>query len=789
MATDPGSAGPAAGRGPAANLKSGTQLTAHFEALIRDRSQLEQSWRLNQAFFGGDQYSYYSKVTGSLDKLPTEDHEKPNYRVRVTSNQMAPLAHNLLAKLQKSKPQFGATPGSAQERDVRAAELAEKLSRYWYQSLGLTVKTQEAQLNAINTGQGYLHIQWDPFAGKVFTFTLDPDGQPILDDELVDVYRAQIEQDPDAQAQGITGPETKDIPLGELLVDSVSPFDVIPDPNCKNEDFSDAEYCFVVSRLSPENIQAKFQLPTPPTPDSTMGGESASIPFMMRTEGAGKTSKRIVTGYFPPTAQNPDGRYVIFMPGHDAPLFDAPWPFTKTREIPIVKFPGMLHPGSFYDDCHATIARPIQKELNKTLSQIVASRNLTLNPMLLSPAGALTRRRVQMSPGGVLTYNTIAGNKPEWMQPPQLPNYVFELLREIQSRLEDAYSLKEVDMGTVPPNVEAAVAIDLLQEQASDRIAPTQERYELALGRMGRIMFAFAQQFYEEPRLIKIAGTNGSQIERFGQADLQGQVDIYVEAGSSLPRTRAGRMARLQSLAQLGLMGPQDMWKHADIADMSTLSKRFRADEDKAHREIDKLNRGEILNPEALQQAIAAIEAGQNPETGDLITSDAEVQFLVERAMLAPGPADNHQLEMEIHRQFIINPSFDNKPPDVRQRHLVHFMLTQEAAAMPPSPEPQSPRVTYQIKGTAGATASAKLLESAGVTVSPEEMSEEPLGTWVTDSVDKPDAETTGNSTELDPNEERIAQAKAEEAEVKVKLAKKKLSEPAKTSVSNSTDK
>ncbi len=409
--------------------------------------------------------------------------------------------------------------------------------------------------------------------------------------------------------------------------------------------------------------------------------------------------------------------------------------------------------------------------------------------MLLSPAGALTRRRVQMSPGGVLTYNTIAGNKPEWMQPPQLPNYVFELLREIQSRLEDAYGLKEVDMGAVPPNVEAAVAIDLLQEQASDRIAPMQERYELAIARLGNLMFAFAQQFYEEPRLIKINGTNGSQITRFGQADLQGDVDIYVEAGSSQPRTRAGRMARLQSLAQLGLMGPQDLWKHADIADMSTLSKRFRADEDKAHREIDKLNRGEILNPEALNQAIAAIEAGENPETGERITSQAEVEFLIERAMLMPGPADNHQLESEIHRQFIINPTFDNKPPDVRQRHLTHYMLTQEAAATLPQPEPQSPRVTYQIKGTAGPTASSKLLESSGVGVTPEEMTEEPLQTWITDSTDKPDAEGSGNSPELDPNEKRIAEAKANEAELKVKLAQKKLSEPAKTSVSSSRDK
>ena len=47
MATDPGSAGPETGRGPAASLTTGTQLTAHMESLLRDRSQLEQSWRLN----------------------------------------------------------------------------------------------------------------------------------------------------------------------------------------------------------------------------------------------------------------------------------------------------------------------------------------------------------------------------------------------------------------------------------------------------------------------------------------------------------------------------------------------------------------------------------------------------------------------------------------------------------------------------------------------------------------------------------------------------------------------
>ena len=771
-----GTSGAEQGMASPAKLKTGTQLAAAFDQLVRDRNSLEQTWRLNLAFFGGDQYTYFSRTSNNLDRLPTEDHEKPNYRVRVTSNQMAPLAHNLLAKLTKTKPQFGATPGSAQDRDVRASELAEKLMKYWYQTLGLTTKAQEAELYAINTGQGYWHIQWDPHAGKVMTFSLDPNGQPILDDDLVDMYRSMIEQDPAAQEAGITGPEEVDVPMGDLRVDVVSPFDVVVDSNARAEDFSDAAYCFVVRRMYPEDIAAQFGVPAP-MPDSASGIGEASIPFTQGSQPAAPVTKRVITGYFPPSTKMPKGRFVIFCPGTDDPLFDGPWPFNKMNTIPIVKFPGMMHPGSFYDDAHASIARPIQKELNKTLSQIVASRNLTLNPMLMAPAGSLTRRRVQMAPGAVLSYNTIAGARPEWMQPPQLPSYVFELLREIQSRLEDAYTLKEVDMGSVPPNVEAAIAIDLLQEQASDRVAPTQERYELTVARAGKIMLGLAQQFYEEPRLIKIWGSNGSQVTRFGQADLQGAVDIYVEAGSSLPRTRAGRMARLQSLSDLGLMGPQDLWKHADIADMSSLSQRFRADEDKAHREIEKMNRGEILNPESYQQAIGAIEAGMNPETGEDLGPNDDFEAIVQRAMLAPGPADNHGLESEIHRQYLINPSFDNKPPEVRQRHLTHFMLTAEAAAGLPQPEPQAPRTSLQIKSTAGPTATSKILQASGVDATIEDMQEEPLSTWLTDSVDKVDVDVTGNQPALDDDEKRLKKAKADKAEVDIEVAKKKRDE------------
>jgi hypothetical protein len=65
-----------------------------------------------------------------------------------------------------------------------------------------------------------------------------------------------------------------------------------------------------------------------------------------------------------------------------------------------------------------------------------------------------------------------------------------------------------------------------------------------------------------------------------------------------------------------------------------------------------------------------------------------------------------------------------------------------------PMPEPQAPRVTYQVKATAGPTASSKILERAGVQVTPDDMSEPPLETWVSDSVDKPDTDAAGPGEE-----------------------------------------
>jgi hypothetical protein len=70
---------------------------------------------------------------------------------------------------------------------------------------------------------------------------------------------------------------------------------------------------------------------------------------------------------------------------------------------------------------------------------------------------------------------------------------------------------------------------------------------EGALVRAGMLMVKLAQKHYIEPRLMKIKGSNGStQVQKFMNSDLEGGFGLHAEAGSGLPRTRAGKQARIE---------------------------------------------------------------------------------------------------------------------------------------------------------------------------------------------------------------------------------------------------
>ena len=708
---------------------SAASLVKRVDELERQRELIARQWKLNLSFYKGKQYVFYNRKSRRIESLPTDDGDKPRYRVRLVSNQIAPNTMSLLSRLVKSKPQFFATPGQASFESQKATEVAENLLDYWWEAFHLTEKREEAMMWSIIAGNGFWKISWDDTAGPGMKVMLDPSGQPIVDPMVKHFFEKNLE------AAGVDSDLfEKRIYQGEIRVDVMSPFDVLLDDSAQV--FEDCKYAFCVHPLTSDEIFERYGARLKPNavnryPDETLPGAFGNL------DSKTQENVRVVYyGYFLPGPKYPDGRFVVFTKSPNVVLYDAPWPY-PFKQLPLVKFPGLRIPGQLWDTSVVEQAIPLQKELNRTLSQMIEYKNLTLKPQMLAPVGSL-RQRITDEPGAIFEYNPVAGKVPESIPIPGLPAYVFDHLQDLGARLKDTFGLNEIVEGSVPPNVEAGVAIDLLQEAATDRLAPQIMLMEKSLERAGNLMLQLAQQYYNEPRTMIITGSGSKpRVEKFEDADLINGVTIKVEAGSGLPRTRAGRQARVMQLLQMGLLSPTKAYKYLDMADFKSLQMQFEADEEQAMREHEKLLSNGVINEQAAMQAQEALMMSMM-EGGAI---DPQLLQQSVEAGLQPLAYENKAAHLEVHANYMKSQEFESLPSEVKKQFYRHFELTQQAVQAEASPTGDPPRVSLQLRGAVGPTAGSEILTNAGVkNVTPQTLLEPPLDTVVIDNKDKPNA-------------------------------------------------
>ena len=720
-----------------ADFAPATSLVKRVDELIRQREVMERQWKLNLSFYKGKQYVFYNRRSRRIESLPTDDGDKPRYRVRMVANQIAPLSISLLARLTKTKPTFFATPASASYEALKATEVAETLLEFWWDKLSLAEKREEAILWGIICGNGFWKVSWDTSVGSSIKLMVSPDGQPILSPMMEHFFRQELlksNMDP-AEFE-------KEVFEGEIRLDVLAPFDVLLDDTAQV--FEDCKYAFCMHPMSPNEIKSRYGADLKANAINKYPDETLPNSYMSGSNKTKENVRIVYYGYFIPTAANPEGRYVVFVKNPDIVLYDSPWPY-PFKILPLVKFPGMRVPGQLYDTSVVENAIPLQKELNRTLSQMIEYKNLTLKPQMLAPVGSL-RQRMTDEPGAIFEYNPVAGKIPEAIPLPGLPSYVFEHVQDLGQRIRETFGLNEIMQGEVPPNVEAGIAIDLLQEAASDRHAPQILMLEKSLERAGNLMLQLAQKYYTEPRMLVINGAGSKpKIERFESADIIAGVGVKVETGSGLPRTRAGKQARVMQMLQMGLLTPTKAYKYLDMADFKTLQAQFQADEDQASREHDVLMDGGIINEaeaRRAQQDLMMSMMQKDPNTGEPVPLDPNAMQQAMDAGYMPLSYENKQIHLEQHGFFMKSPEFESMPPIIKDIFYKHYQLTRQAIEAEARPEGVAPKVSYQLRGAVGPTAASKILTQGGVSgVTPQELLEPPLETVIVDNKDKPNAD------------------------------------------------
>jgi len=111
-------------------LTDAKSLVSKITQIRNQRVKQERDWKLNMAFYRGNQWVWFNRYSGQVQSIPQPDQgDGPRYRVRLTSNQILPGVQGLLAMMTKTKPVISATPDSGAERDIRAAQMAEQRLR------------------------------------------------------------------------------------------------------------------------------------------------------------------------------------------------------------------------------------------------------------------------------------------------------------------------------------------------------------------------------------------------------------------------------------------------------------------------------------------------------------------------------------------------------------------------------------------------------------------------------------------------------------------------------------
>jgi hypothetical protein len=555
------------------------------------RQKLEADWFLNLAYFAGDQWIFWNN--GRIDRP-----RLPDWRVTLTDNRILPVAIARVARKLKNRPVFTATPFSADEEDLNAAELAEKILEYDWSALDCHDKLHSTQLWTELTGSAFWKVYWDSSKGDKADYVMTEDG-PYRDQNEKLVTRDRIQELGlnDLVTNGQL--KTQSIARGEVAVEVLSPFEIYPDPLAN--DIHEAEWIIESKVRSLDYVKGKYGFDATEDAEAPVGIAESR----MYTTGSGsETYKGVKVNeyYARPSKLHPEGHWAVWI--NDKLIKSEPLSRSPYVGCPYVMFRSQPIPGRFWPTSITTQLRGPQTDLNKIKSQIRE------NAIRLGNASVMISRQANVDytgiPGEEIFFDdTLPNSVPQFLRPPDLPVYVLQEVDRIEASIQEISGLHEVSKASVPSGVTAASAINLLQEADDTRLGPEIADMEKALSYAGNLILKLRAKFNDDSRMIQIAGEDGDwDIFEFRGAMLKNNTNVEVQAGSAMPRSKAAKQAAMTEIFNMAIqygmnIDPRQIRKFLRDYEVGGLDKLFAnitQDEQQLVRENRILLRGEAID-------------------------------------------------------------------------------------------------------------------------------------------------------------------------------------------------
>jgi len=599
---------------------------------------LERTWYTNISFFLGHQWVEWNATNGTLYQPKV-----PRWRVRLVANLLQGVSRKIVAMVLAQRPIWTALPATGEPQDAVVARTLEKLVKYyWSGPLEADIRLVDALGWMTTTGLGVWRAYWDPMKSSEMMLA----AEDVEDKSLIGNLK-QLE---------IEGKNR--VNLGDLVLESKSPFQIDPDPWCT--DFSSLPWVIETTMRSVEWVHDHY----PKTGKDVEADDTENLNFFERriADLAGPNQRHFggsASGSADSSKQNmvnlhelhalPFGKYRrgIYAVVAGDTLLDIRynrWRSGGQIILPYAFMEEIKVPGRLWPTCALEQGVSLQAEYNKGRSQIVENRNLMSRPKWFVAKGAGIGDEALTSEPGEVVYHAFAHMPVAWVPPP-LPPYVLRTLELARQDIQDATMIHEVSQAKAPTGIKSGRAILALQEQDQTVIGPMIMRLEHGISKLGSAMMECLSRNATEERIVKIAGKNELyEVEEFIGSDLIGKnkdrpgvnyFDVRIKLHSQLPLTPDARRQAITELVSGQVLNPQtDRDLILEMLELGTdepLYDTARMDRSNQRKENKELMAGKLMQVQDYDNDLVHIEVMEqhqkSPEYADRRTEKSIAAF------------------------------------------------------------------------------------------------------------------------------------------------------------------
>ena len=537
------------------DLELVTYVTDKIESVADEVYRMQ--YLLNMSYFAGKQWVTYDNNTKRL----YEPSQEP-YKVRLVANHIQPIIRTELSKITKNKPILECIPATNNDDDINSAEVTEKLIEFLQYDLNLEDKDKDVIMWALLTGNGFLKVFWNPSKG----------------DKIQDPQTGEI------------------LKLGDVDIDIISPFEIRLDPTAQS--FDEVQWIVHEKIRTVDYVKSIYGKDVKPEANLIESNVYDSYLKNMNNNFSNATSKPlknsiIVKEYWEkPSPSYKYGRRITIA-GTEVLFYSEDIRIDpKDNDEVALPFFMMQHisiPGRVYGMSVIENLIPIQREYNKTRSQLIEYKNLMGCPQWIVPTGSLVDD-ITDEPGSIIEYNN-------GMQPPRvvdIPPISADVYRNLDLCTSEFFFISgqnETSHGEAPAGVKSGVAIRFLQEQDDTKIGPTISNFINFKRKYMTYMLKLIQFKYDIPRTIKVVGEDkGVEVLDFVGSDIR-STDLRIQEATMFQSSKAAKQQWVLDLITAGVLNPEtdreNIHKMLELG-VSSLAGVDQSDVDKAQSEQDK---------------------------------------------------------------------------------------------------------------------------------------------------------------------------------------------------------